>query len=382
MLEDFVLRSASSKILAIDTEFMREKSYYAHLCLIQIASDTEVAVIDPFSIRKLSALGPLLENRAIVKLFHAGKQDLEILYRETGVLPKPIFDTQIAAALLGHTQQIGYAALVQAECEVRLSKIESFTDWSRRPLSESQISYAEEDVTYLPTIYEKMRAKLIEKGRLKWLDDDFDELLAQTSYEEDPYDRFKHLKRANQLSRKQLAAAREFAAWRELEAQRRDLPRKWIVADEQIIEVCKREARNTSELYMVRGLKERLDHKEAQDIIARMVAAFDSEPETWPDLDRGKKNEPNVDVEVELMSALARLRSKQYGVAFQTLVPHDELSQLARGYRKNISIIAGWRRNLVGKELLKLLNGELSLCLEKGELKVTEIPRSSEEGNH
>ena len=376
MLEDFVQRSSSSSILAIDTEFLREKTYYARLCLIQLATDDEVAIVDPFGVRDLKALVPLFLNEKIVKVFHAAKQDLEIIYRQTGILPKPIFDTQIAAALLGHTQQIGYAALVFAECDVRLRKMESFTDWSRRPLSDSQLSYAEEDVTYLPGIYRSMRDELKGKGRLKWLDDDFAQLSDPTRYDEDPYECFRHLKRVNQLSRRQLAGAREFAAWRELEAQRRDLPRKWVVSDEQIIEVSKREARSVADLFMIRGLKERMDTPAARAVVSRMEAAFDAPPESWPDLDQMKKNEPNVDIEVDLMSALVRLRSRESGVAFQTLATHDDLSRLARGYRKNIDLISGWRRSLVGKELLRLLKGELCLSLEKGELKVTETPRS------
>jgi len=379
MLENFVQRSLTSSVVAIDTEFLREKTYFAKLCLIQMATDTEVVVVDPFGVKDLKALVPLFENEATVKLFHAATQDLEIIYREIGVLPRPIFDTQIAAALLGYSQQIGYAALVHAECGVSLKKIESFTDWSRRPLSESQLTYAAEDVVYLPEIYEKMLVELKNKGRMKWLEDDFASLLDTSKYDDDHQERYKHLKRVTQLSRRQLAGAREFASWRETEAQRRDLPRKWVVTDEQIIEVSKREARSINDLYMVRGLRDRLNTQDARVVVARMVKAFDGPPESYPDLDRVKKNEPNVDIEVDLMNALVRLRSKESGVASQTLAPHDDLSQIARGYRKNISVLSGWRRTLVGDELLRLLAGEISLSWENGELKVTELPQSFDE---
>ena len=238
-LAAFVERARSSSVLAIDTEFLREKTYYAKLCLLQMATDDEVVIVDPFEMDDLSVMAPLLEDERIVKLFHAAGQDLEIILREVGVLPRPVFDTQIAAALLGHTQQIGYAALVHAECGVSLKKIDSFTDWSRRPLSASQRDYAADDVVYLPRLYAGMRAALEEKGRLHWLDHDFEELSDPARYEANERERFRRLKRVSQLSRRQLSAAREVAAWRELEAQRRDVPRKWVVTDEQIVAACK-----------------------------------------------------------------------------------------------------------------------------------------------
>lgn len=377
LLEGFVERSQDSSILAIDTEFLREKTYYARLCLLQIANDKESVVIDPFKVDDLKVLNPLLEDSKIVKLFHAANQDLEILYRELGVLPSPVFDTQIAAALLGHTQQIGYASLVNAECGIRLKKIESYTDWSRRPLSNSQLKYASEDVIYLPELYHHMKASLEEKGRLHWLDDDFAALSNPANYEVDIYDRFRRLKRVSQLSRKQLAAARLFAAWREEEAQRRDIPRKWVVTDEQIVEACKREAKTLDELFMVRGIRERLNTKDARTVVELIAKGLNSPKDTWPDLDRGKKNEPNVDIELDLMSALVRVRSRESGVAYQTLAPHDELARLARGYRKDVALMSGWRKALVGDELLKLLDGEICLSFDNNELKVTDISQTS-----
>lgn len=371
-LEEFVKKVESSTVVAIDTEFLREKTYYAKLCLIQMATPDESVVVDPFAV-DIKALIPLMENLKITKLFHAASQDLEIIYRELGVLPTPIFDTQVAAALLGHTQQIGYAALVHSECNVQLKKIESYTDWSRRPLSASQIRYAADDVIYLPTLYENMKEELERKNRLHWLDDDFFLLSDPKKYEVDIYDRFRRLKRVSQLSRRQLAAAREVAAWRESEAQRRDIPRKWVVTDEQIVEVCKREAKTVDDLFMVRGLKEKISTQEARTIVELIQKGIGSPKASWPDLDRGKRNEPNVEVEIDLMNALVRVRSKQYGVAVQTLAPHDDLARLARGYKKDVSLLSGWRKTLVGDELKRLLDGEICLCFEKGELKVTDI---------
>ena len=365
-LAAFVERARSSSVLAIDTEFLREKTYYAKLCLLQMATDDEVVIVDPFEMDDLSVLAPLLTDERIVKLFHAAGQDLEIILREVGVLPRPVFDTQIAAALLGHTQQIGYAALVHAECGVSLKKIDSFTDWSRRPLSASQRDYAADDVVYLPRLYAGMRAALEEKGRLHWLDHDFEELSDPARYEANERERFRRLKRVSQLSRRQLSAAREVAAWRELEAQRRDVPRKWVVTDEQIVEACKREARTIDELFMVRGMRERLCTKDARTVVALISSALSAPPDTWPELDRCGKSEPNVDAELDLMSALVRLRAKENGIAFPTLASHDDLARVARGYREGVDLLRGWRRAIVGEELLELLDGRLALSLDGG----------------
>lgn len=369
----FVERAMRSSVLAIDTEFLREKTYYAKLCLIQLATDDEAVIVDPFSVGDLGALKPVLENESVVKLFHAGSQDLEILLREVGVLPRPIFDTQVAAALLGHTQQIGYAALVGTECGVTLKKIDSFTDWSRRPLSESQLEYAADDVLYLPRMYARMRAQLERKGRLSWLDRDFKEMSDPAKYATDERSRYRRLKRVSQLSRRQLSAAREVTAWRELEAQRRDVPRKWVITDEQIVEACKREARSIDELFMVRGMSDKLSTREARAVVSLMGSALDAPPDSWPDVDRCSKNEPNVDAQVDMMTAVVRLRAKESGVAFPTLASHDDLARVARGYRDNIDLLRGWRRSLVGEELLELLEGKLSLRLDGGDLKVDRI---------
>ncbi len=321
----FCERSRGAEVLAIDTEFLREKTYYAKLCLLQLATDDEVAVVDPFALRTLDDLVPLLQDPGCTKLFHSGTQDIEILYRETGALPVGVFDTQVAAALLGHTQQIGYGALVHDVCGVTIRKLDSFTDWSRRPLAKSQIEYASEDVIYLPRMYRAMRERLVELGRLEWLAPDFQELVDPKRFEAgererykrlkratrmyramrerlvelgrlewlapdfqelvDPKrfeagerERYKRLKRANQLSQRQLAGAREFAAWREVTAQTRNLPRKWVATDEQIVEACKREARTIDDLFMVRGLSGKLSTAEARTVARLMAQAFDSDP--------------------------------------------------------------------------------------------------------
>lgn len=370
-LEAFVERARSSSVLAIDTEFLREKTYYAKLCLLQMATDDEVVIVDPFAARNLAALTPLLQDESVMKLFHAGGQDLEILYRVTGVLPAPVFDTQVAAALLGHTMQVGYGALVHSLCGVALKKTDSFTDWSRRPLSESQLEYAADDVIYLPEMYRTMRNRLETKGRLAWLANDFVELSNPARYEEDPRLRYRRLKRGSSLSRQQLSAAREAAAWREVEARKRDIPRKWVITDEQIVEVCKREARTIDELFMVRGMRDRLTTRDARALVACMKAGMDLPSEQWPELDRASKSEPNVDAQLDLMTALVRLRARENDIAMQALASHSDLAQVARGYTEGVDVLRGWRRAMVGEELLELLDGRIALSLDADGLQVT-----------
>ncbi|MDO4501930.1 MAG: ribonuclease D [Coriobacteriia bacterium] len=370
-LEAFVARAHESSVLAIDTEFLREKTYYAKLCLIQMATDDEVVIVDPFAVRDMKVLAPLLTNEDVVKLFHAGTQDLEILYHEVGVLPKPIFDTQIAASLLGHVLQIGYANLVHAECGVTLKKVDSFTDWSRRPLSDSQIEYAADDVIYLPRMYQSMTKQLKQKRRLGWLSDDFAELSNPANYEQDSRERFRRLKRGGSLNRQQLSAAREVAAWREDTAKKRNLPRKWVLTDEQIVEACKRGSRTIDDLFMVRGMREKLSTRDARVVVGLICQGLDLPEDQWPDLPRGGRNEPNVDVEVDLMMAIARIRARENDVALQALASHSDLERMARGHTEGVEVLRGWRRNLVGKELKDLLAGKLTLSIGKNGVEIT-----------
>lgn len=367
-LEAFVGRARTSSVLAIDTEFLREKTYYPKLCLLQMATDDESAIVDPFAVDDLSVLRVLLEDESIMKVFHAGHQDIEIILYDIGCIPQPLFDTQVAAALLGQTQQIGYGALVHAVCGVRLKKVDSFTDWSVRPLSESQLSYAEDDVLYLPRIYEAQCKALEKKGRLGWLDDEFRIMSLPETYMPDEEDRYRRLKHVTQLSRRQMAAAREMASWREIEARKRNVPRKWVLTDEQIVESCKREPRTIDDLFMVRGIRERLTTRDARTIIELVVAALDSAPDTWPELQTSGRSEPNVDVQVDMLMAIVRIRARENGIAIPTLASHADLTEIARGHYDDVEILRGWRRDIVGNELVDLLEGRLSLSIEDGQV--------------
>ena len=293
--------------------------------------------------------------------------------RETGSTPWPLFDTQVAAALLGFSHQVGLAQLVGSICGVTLKKSDSFTDWSLRPLSTSQLEYASGDVAFLPELYVCMKDMLIDQGRLDWLEPDFRDLARQDRYLVDPQERFKHLKRANQLNRRQLAAARDVAAWRERRAQQVDIPRKWVLSDEQVVEACRKEARKIDDLYLIRGMREKLPTKDAREVAGLIDKALRLPVDQLPDLDRGSASEPNVDSALDMMLALTRVIAKEHGIAMQTLASNADLTQLARGHSEESKLLRGWRRQLIGEKLLSLLDGKLSLSLAGGELKVSRV---------
>ena len=369
-LKAFVKRCCISPYMAIDTEFLREKTYYARLCLIQVAIEGEVAIIDPFAIKDITLLNDALTSPDVVKIFHASSQDIEILYHETGVVPRPVFDTQVAAALLGKSQQASYSSLVSSYCSVNLPKKDSFTDWSQRPLKDSQIRYAADDVVYLPQIYYDMVEVLNEKNRLHWLDEAFEEISSPEKYEIKPEERYRKLRRVNQLNAQQMAAAREFAAWRELKAQKINVPRKWIVSDEQIVEACRREARTIDELFMVRGMRESLRAEDARQAVVCIKKGLSCPKEQLPQVHEKPKNEHNVDIVVDLMNAVVHLRARENHIAPQTLAPQAELMKLARGHDDECELLKGWRYKVIGKELKELLKGKFSLRIADGNLEI------------
>ncbi len=371
-LEAFVLRAKGSPVLAIDTEFLREKTYYPNLCLLQLATEDEVAIVDPFGVEDLAVLAPLLTDESTVKLFHAGYQDLLILYREVGCLPCPVFDVQNAAALLGQSHQAGLATLLSAFLGVSIKKSDSFTDWTQRPLADTQMEYAADDVIYLPRLYREMKRLLEENKRIHWLDEEFAEMSDPERYIEKPYERYRHLKRGNQLSRRQMAAAREVAAWREREAMARDIPRRWVLTDEQVVEACKREAKTIDDLFMVRGVKQTLSMRDARKVVELMRRALASDESTWPRQETPQSCEPNVDSAVDLMEALMRVRAKEEGIAMQTLGCHGDLALVARGHLDETPLMRGWRRKTIGNDLMRLLAGEITLGLNGNELVVIE----------
>lgn len=369
-LKTYVSQMLHHKILAVDTEFMREKTYYAKLCLIQIADEEGNAVLlDPLSIEDLSPLKELMCNDSIVKVFHAGSQDLEIFYQILGAPVAPHFDTQSAAALLGYRDQIGYGALVQEELGVALSKADSFTDWARRPLETSQLSYAQDDVIYLARMYPNIISKLETLDRLNWLDGELREQEQAQYFELDWDNLFRRVKKISSLSRRQLAVAREVAIWREQLAQKRNIPKKWVCSDETLIEIARRTPSTLDQIKGIRGASP-LMAKSSEALFAAIQKGKDVPAEALPEIKKRPKPVEDLESRVDLMMALVRQRAKDNNIATTLLASRSDLEYFAENGEEG-RLMQGWRKDMIGSELVALLDGELSLSLEGGSLVVS-----------
>ncbi len=369
-LRAFCERARAHGRLALDTEFMREKTYWARLCLIQLAVGEECAILDPFEENDLTPLFEVLRDTAVVKVVHAGSQDLEILYRLSGSAAGPVFDTQIAATLAGFPAQVGYARLVQDLFGVAVDKSDTFTDWSRRPLTPTQIEYALNDVRYLDRAWAQLTDRLERDGRLEWLSDDFAALSDPAAYEVVPEAQFRRLKRLSSLTRRQLGVLQEVAAWREREAMRRDLPRKWVVGDETLVEIARRRPATSAALGEVRGVNVRALGSGVTGLLAAVLAGVEMPEERLPRLDQRKRAVVDIEGVVELMGALIRVRASEHGIAVPLLATRSDLEHLASGSREDSALLTGWRRAIVGDDLVRLLDGHLSLSVAGGKIAV------------
>lgn len=367
-LVELVSALRKAPAVAVDTEFMRERTYYARLCLIQLASDDVCAIVDPLAIEDLSALEDLMTDPDVVKIFHAGSQDLEIFFRLLNKATSPVFDTQVAATLAGFPQQVGYAPLVKEVLGVALDKGDTYTDWAKRPLSDTQVEYALNDVRYLPEVYRRLTAELDREARLSWLSADFRRMENPATYECLASEQWRRVKRVSSLNRRQLAVAREVAAWRETEAQRRDIPKRWVVGDESVIEIARRGPRTAEELAGIRGVSDKVG-RTAQTALLDAVATGLQVPDAeLPSIAKRRRVQGDVDGSVDLMIALVRARARQHGVAMPLLASRDDLERLAAGDRETSPLLEGWRRTMVGDELVALLEGTVSMRLNDGNL--------------
>ncbi|MEI7814532.1 MAG: ribonuclease D [Coriobacteriia bacterium] len=369
-LSQLVEQLRTAPCVAIDTEFMRERTYFARLCLIQLASDDVAAIVDPLAIADLSPLKELLTDPDVVKIFHAGSQDLEIFYRLFGVATAPVFDSQIAATLAGFPQQVGYGALVKEVMAVTLDKGDTYTDWAKRPLSDTQVEYALNDVRFLPEIRRRLLSQMEREGRIDWLAADFARLEDPATYEIVPGELWRRVKRVSSLNRRQLAVAREVAAWREAEAQRRDVPKRWVVGDESIIEIARRAPKSSDELSAIRGVADKVGRGAHQGLLGAVATGMAVSDDQLPSLDKRRRPVGDLDGAVDLMIALVRLRAREHGVAMPLMASRDDLERLAAGEKEASPLLEGWRKKMVGDELLALLEGRLELALKDGVLVV------------
>ncbi|CAN5271152.1 ribonuclease D [soil metagenome] len=373
-LTEFCARMAKSRFIAVDTEFMRENTFWPDLCLIQVADEHEAAAIDPKAdgIDMKSLLDLMTENEDVLKVFHAGGQDIEIVHNLTGKTPYPLFDTQIAAMALGQGEQVGYSNLVDQWIGITLDKGARFTDWGRRPLDKRQIDYAIGDVTHLSRIFPMMLDKLMKTGRGDWLDQEMERLADPSNYVTEPGDAWKRVKIASRKP-EVLGRLRALAGWREHEARNKNLPRGRIVKDETLGDLAMHPPRTQGDLAKVRGLSASWAQNE---IGGRMLAALENaQPmpaELMPARDDRK---PGLGKDgaliADLLKLLLKIRAKETSVAARLLARNEELDLLAAGVRTDLAILTGWRFDQFGRDALDLVEGRLAFAVINGRMKMT-----------
>lgn len=373
-LADLCERLAQEPFVTVDTEFMRENSYWPDLCLVQVASPHEAAAIDPKA--EDLDLGPLLDllvdNEDVLKVFHAGGQDIEIVYNLTGETPHPLFDTQVAAMALGLGEQVGYQNLVESLLNKQLDKGARFTDWARRPLDKRQIDYAIGDVTHLATLFPKLLDRLKRTGRGAWLDQEMERLADPANYANDPKQAWKRVKIASRKA-EVLGRLKALAAWREIEARGKNLPRGRIMKDETLADLAMHPPEDREALGRVRGLSAAW---RSNDIGWRLMDALEaSSPLPAEEMpareDRGPALGREGALVADLLKLLLKIRARESNVAARLVARSDELEQLAAGKRTGLSILEGWRFDEFGRDALDLVEGRLAFAVRNGKMVMT-----------
>jgi len=355
--------------LAIDTEFQREKTYRSILALIQIATPNIVAIIDPIAC-DIKPLLDVLFDKNILKIFHAARQDQEIFYDLRGEPLAPVFDTQIAAPILGHPEQAGYARLVDDILGVQLSKAHSRTDWLRRPLSEEQITYAADDVIYLAKLYPLLENQLKEKDRLNWLAPAFADLCKSSLYANPPELAWKRMRAAKRLKGASLSALQKLAEWREALAQQKNIPRGWLIKDDILIEVAKLKPTNIRSLSSIRGISDKFIDKFGGKIIEIITSAIDEKPTPQDAQKKSKKVSETEEALADLLMAQVKLKAASANVNPTSLTSRKELLQLIQGQR-DIELLSDWRNEMVGKDLVATLEGYNDFNVISGKLVIS-----------
>ena len=366
-LARFCAEQAGADFIAVDTEFLRDQTYWPKLCLVQIAGPTSVAAIDPLAPGiDLTTLYDLMQDPDLLKVFHAGRQDLEIFFHATGKVPAPIFDTQVAAMVCGFGESASYESLVSKLAKAAVDKSSRFTDWAYRPLTERQLIYALDDVIHLRTVYVKLRDQLAQSGREDWLDGDMAILSDPGIYRLDPAESWRRLKLRNPKPRT-LAALKALAAWRETEAQKRDMPRGRILRDEALIELASHLPTTTAQLGRTRGLPGGFaEGKWGAAVIEAIEQVMAMAPDTLPKPETVAETPGNLGSTVELLKVLLKHKAEKNGVAARLLSTTDELEKIAAGQ----SHLTGWRQELFGADAEALRDGKLTLGLERGRVKI------------
>ena len=374
-LQALCARWRDADFITVDTEFMRESTYYPDLCLVQVACANEAAAIDPKSPDlDLAPLLKLLVDEDVLKVFHAGGQDLEIIYNLTGKTPFPLFDTQVAAMALGLGEQVGYTSLVAAYSGVQIDKGARFTDWARRPLNDRQLDYAIGDVTHLATLFPKMLDKLRRTGRGGWLDEEMARVSDPATYANDPEKAWTRLRLPSRKA-EVLGRLKALARWRELEAQEKDVPRGRIVKDETLGDLAASPPRSQADLARVRGLSAAWGGNAIGERLMRALA--EATPLPAEDMPAREPQRPGLSSDgalvADLLKLLLKVRSKEAGVAPRLIVRGDELDALAAGVRDGLPMLTSWRRSIFGEDALALVEGRTAFRVVDGKMVMTKL---------
>lgn len=374
-LVDFCTRLAQGPYLTIDTEFLRDKTYFPRLCLLQMAGpDVDAMAVDPF-IEGLDwePVRQLMANDKVLKVFHAARQDLEIFFHLYKVLPTPIYDTQVAAMVCGFGDQVAYNALVRELTGQELEKNAQFTDWSRRPLSPKQIRYALDDVVYLRQVYEKLHARLVKQGREQWVFEEMEILKSPRTYQNPPQEAWKRVKvRSDKPD--VLALLRALAAWREEQAVSRDVPRSRIIKDETLADIAMYKPRDEDSLLQVRSLQGDLAKGKVGKMILEIVnATLDGPKDDWPRVARKEQFPKQAQGTLEMLKMLLRINCAEEDVAAKLVADTDDLEAMAVEATPDVPAMHGWRYEVFGKDALDLKAGKIALRLEKGRVKKVSV---------
>ncbi|MCP8939363.1 ribonuclease D [Alsobacter sp. SYSU M60028] len=366
-------RLARHAFVTFDTEFMRETTYYPKLCLIQLASPEEVALVDPLAPGlDLAPFLDLMRDPAVVKVVHSGRQDLEILWNIDKCIPAPLFDSQVAAMVCGYGDSVSYEQLAHDLAHARIDKSSRFTDWSKRPLSEAQLTYARSDVTHLRQIYLELAKKLEQSGRTHWLQNEMEVLTSPATYAAHPEDAWRRLVGRVRKPR-ELAVLMELAAWREREAQSRDVPRSRVLKDDAVMDVVSAAPRTPEALAHLRSIPSGFERSRAgAEIVAAVERGLERDPKTLPPVTRGHRRPFNQST-VDLLKVLLKMVCEQENVAAKIVATVDDLEAIAADDDADVPALHGWRRELFGERALGLKHGRLALAVENG--RVTGVPR-------
>ncbi|HHH43862.1 MAG TPA: ribonuclease D [Gammaproteobacteria bacterium] len=369
-LADFCASLQGVDWIALDTEFIREKSYYPQLCLVQVGVPGQAACIDPLRIGDLSPLFELLYDRSIIKVLHACSQDLEIFVHLRDEVPGPIFDTQLAAPLLGLPEQMGYANFVKDRLGQSLDKTQTRTDWSRRPLSDKQLRYAADDVRYLADIYPGFREQLDELGRLEWLQSEFEPWEQLERYRLDPAQVWKRIRGVEKLRPAALSTVQLLAEWRERLAQERDLPRNWIFKDDVLIDIARLAPQQPAELKKIRGLAPKSADRWGERMIALVREGKQRPPEPLPDWKKRTRPSGQEEALADILHAQLRLLAERNHINSTVLASRKDLVALVQG-DEDVPVLHGWRREMAGNELLALYNGKRTVSVKDGSVEIS-----------